>query len=81
MRVCTENGVAMAMRQVDQRRAKLQDSRGNERHELALAHAVHRHVDIVAAAGGMEPACHIVATRFPDEPLDQKKQIFTGVVE
>ena len=43
--------------------AKVEGSGKEIENQFPLHHAVHRHVDIVAGSGRMEPACQIVAAR------------------
>ena len=61
MRVRGKHRLAVLRGEVDERLAQGQRGVREHRDELALPHPVHRHVDVVAAAGDPEPAGHIVA--------------------
>jgi len=50
-------------------------------HQLPLPHPVHRHVDVVAAARGVQaPGC-VLAARADDQSFDVKEEIFAAAVE
>ena len=46
--------------------------------ELPLPQPVHRHVDVVAAARGVQPAGRVLAARLDDQPLDVKEQVLAA---
>ena len=48
--------------------------------ELALPHPVHRHVDVVAAAGGVQPAGDLLAAAVDQQALDVEEEILVGAV-
>ena len=49
-------------------------------HHLPLLHPVHRHVDVVARARGVQPAGDVVAARVDDQPLDVEEQVLAAAV-
>ena len=78
--VCAGNTVSRWARgDAAQRRAQRQRGVEQVEDEAALPHAVHRHVDVVAAAGGVQPPGH-VAGALGDQPLDEEEQILAGSV-
>ena len=83
VRMRGENGLACAaIRQIDQRRsAAPARCAASSADELALADPVHRHVDVVAAARGVQPAGHLVAAGIADELLDIEEQVLARAVE
>ena len=48
--------------------------------ELPLAHPVHRHVDVVAAAGGVQPAGDLFAAGRGQQALDVEEEVLVGAV-
>ncbi len=75
-----EDGFAMTCRKGQQRTAQIE--RGGEKIEdaLALAHAVHRHIDIVAAARGVQAAGDILAASGGYQTLDMEEEVFASAV-
>ena len=63
VRVRSEHRVAMPIRQIDERGSQIEHARGQQRDELPLPHPVHRHVDVVAAARGVQAAGDVIAAR------------------
>ena len=81
VRVSREDRVDVAPRDVDERGPQVERRLHEVEHELALAHPVHRHVDVVAAAGHMEAAGRVLAGAGSDETLDVEEEVFAGAVE
>ena len=81
MRVNGEDRVAVAIDHAQERPPELEGRGEQSQNELALAHPVHRHVDVVAAARRVQAAGDVVAARADDHPFDIEEQIFTaGIV-
>jgi hypothetical protein len=56
VRVRRKHGMPMTLRHVHERPAQQDRRLQQSQHELAKLHAIHRHVDVVAAARGVQPA-------------------------
>ena len=67
VRVRGEHGLAIPIRQRQQRPAQRQRALDDRQDHLPLRHAVHRHVDVVARARGMEPPGRVVAAPADDQ--------------
>ena len=80
VRVRREDRFAMAIGEIDQRRPQIEHAQRQRGDELALPHPVHRHVDVVAAARGVQPAGDVVAAGVADQPLDEEEQVLAGAV-
>ena len=74
------DGVLVAVGQHQQRLAQVERRRRHRRDELALPHPVHRHVDVVAAARGVQAAGDVFVARLLDQALDVEEQVFVGAV-
>ena len=61
VRVRRKDVVAVARREVEQHVAQPERPVGQRQHQLALPHPVHRHVDVVARARGVQPAGRVLA--------------------
>jgi len=72
--------VLVAIAEGDQRVAQIERGRGQDRDELAVPHPVHRHVDVVAAARGVQTAGNVLAARTNQEALDVEEQILARAV-
>ncbi len=75
-----EHVLPVRVREIDQdfpQGVRAVDERENH---LALLHAVHRHVDVVAGARGVQAAGRFLAARLPYQPVDEEEQIFAGAV-
>jgi hypothetical protein len=75
-----ENRFAVRVDEAEQRGAQGEARRGQAEDELALAHPVHRHVDVVARARGVQPAGDVLAAGLDDQPLDVKEQVLVAAV-
>jgi hypothetical protein len=80
MGVGGEHRCAMPGGQLDQRGAQFQRRLDDGRDELPLPHPVHRHVDVVAAARGVQAAGDVLAARGDQQPFDVEEQILAGAV-
>jgi hypothetical protein len=63
----------MLRRQIEKAGAQFERRVDQRRDELALPHPVHRHVDVVAAAGGVESASDVLTARTYQNALDIEK--------
>jgi hypothetical protein len=80
VRVRRENRVAMRGGQIEQRRAQL-DRRMQQRQDvLALPYPIHRHVDVVAAARGVQTTGDVLAAGGDEQAIDEEEEILTGAV-
>ena len=80
VRVHGQNGFGIPIGEVQQRLAQLEGGGHEAQNELALPHPVHRHVDVVAAAGGVQAAGDVFAAGCDDQTLDVEEQILAGAV-
>ena len=80
MRVRGKHRLAVLRGEIDERLAEGQRGAGEHGDELALPHPVHRHVDVVAAAGDPEPARHVVAAPHDEQTVDVEEQVFARMV-
>ncbi len=80
VRVRGEHRVAVQRRQIHQARPQLERRRDERRDELALPHAVHRHVDVIAAARRVQPPGDVLAARPDQQALDVEEQILARPV-
>ena len=80
VRVRGKDGLAVPVGEIDQGRAQLEHTRRQQRHELALPHPIHRHVDVVAAARGVQPAGDVLAAGVAEQPLDEEEQVLARAV-
>ena len=80
VRVDREDRLAMTVDEIQQRPPQREGARKQAEHQLALPHAVHRHVDVVARARRMKPPRHVVAAPLDHQTLDVEEKIFVGAV-
>ncbi|MEI9973238.1 MAG: hypothetical protein WDO73_15045 [Ignavibacteriota bacterium] len=76
-----EDGVAMAPREVEQNGAEFQAGMEDFQDGFALAHAIHRHVDVVAAAGGVESPGGDLSAAPGDELRYLVEEILAAAIE
>ena len=70
----------MLRREIEQAGPQLERRLDQRGHELPLPHPVHRHVDVVAAASGVQSAGDVLAARLDEEALDVEEEILAGAV-
>ena len=70
----------MPLGQREQSPAEVECRADQRQDEFPLAHAVHRHVDVVPAACRVQPAGSVLAARSLDETVDVEKKIFAASV-
>ena len=75
-----EHGVAVPTGQIEERAAQLRDAIEHPENHLPLLYPVHRHVDVVAGSGSMQPAGCVFAARLHDQPFDVEEQVLAGAV-
>ena len=78
-----KHGFAMAIDEIQQCAAQLERRGHQAKHKLALPHPIHRHVDVVARASGVQPPRHVLSSgtaRFNDQALDVEEEIFIRAV-
>jgi hypothetical protein len=80
MSVRGKDVLGVPRREIEQRPAQRQRPVNQRQHHLALAHAVHRHVDVVAGAGGVQPSGDVLAALRHDQPFDVEEQVFVAAV-
>jgi hypothetical protein len=80
VRVRGEDALAMLRSEIDQPGAQFDHRRHHCHDELPLPHPVHRHVDVVAAARGMEAARDVFSARFHEQTLDVEEQVLARAV-
>ena len=80
VRVGGEQGVPMPRGQFDERRAQIDARVDQADDELPLPQAVHRHVDVIAAAGGVKTAGDVLAAGIHQETFDVREEVFAGSV-
>ena len=80
VRVRGEQRGPVLRREIDQTGPELEHRLDQRAHELPLPHAIHRHVDVVAAAGGVESAGDVLATGADENALDVEEEVLAGAV-
>ena len=80
VRVRREDVLAVAAGQIEQHLAQRERRLEHREHQLPLLHPVHRHVDVVARARGVEAAGHLLAAGGNDQPIDVEEQVLVGAV-
>ena len=80
VRVRREDVLAMTLRQIQQDAPQRQHALDHRQHQLTLLHPVHRHVDVVAGARGVEAARHVLAAARDDQPVDVEKEVLVRSV-
>ena len=80
MGVGGEDGVAVLRGQAQQRSRSPWPASDERQDHLPLLHPVHRHVDVVARARGVQPAGGLFAAAFDDQTLDEEEEILAGAV-
>ena len=78
VRAVDRGGVALGQR--EQRLTQIQRGARQPGNELPMPHPVHRHVDVVAAAGRVQTAGDFLVARLLDQALDIEEQVFVGAV-
>ena len=80
VRVRGHHRLAVPAGQVEQAGAQGEYPVVQRQDELPLAHPVHRHVDVVAAAGRVQPAGDFLAARGGQQALDVEEEVLVGAV-
>ena len=80
VRMHGEHRCAVHVRQLDSARRSSQVAGGQCQDQLTLAHPVHRHVDVVAAAGRVQAARRLFAARGSNQPVDVEEQVLRSAV-
>ena len=80
VRVRRHDCVDVPAGQIDEARTQRERGVDQLEHELALTHPVHRHVDVVPAAGRVQPAGHVIAARSDQQPFDVEEEVFVRPV-
>ncbi len=81
VRVEGEDRVALTHGHAEQRRPQVQARLDEPQQVLPLPHPVQRHVDVVAAARGVQATRDVGAAGAFDEPVDVEEEILEGAVE
>ena len=76
-----EHGLAVPLRDVDHRGPQGVGRLEQVQDPRPLPDPVHRHVDVVAAAGGVQAPRHLVAARLDDEVFDVEEEVLARLVE
>ncbi len=76
VRVHGENGFGMPRGESQERPPQIQSGAQQRKDELALTHAVHRHIDVVAAARGMQASGNVLSAGRYQQTLDIEIKIF-----
>jgi len=80
MRECGEYGRGVPRGLVQEHGTQVLRRVEERQDEPALPHPVHRHVDVVAAARGVQAAGGFLSARGGEQPLDEKEQVLARAV-